>query len=133
MIYAGIELFAAMATTGDNVAHLAHLGGMVVGFFLIRYWRRHPGAHYNRSQGQQFFNNMKRKWDNRGRQQDLGSTNTRANGNVYNSHQSDWDYNRREREDQKEVDRILDKIRKSGYDSLSADEKRKLFDSSKKN
>jgi len=104
-----------------------------VGFFLIRYWRRHPGAHYNRSQGQQFFNNMKRKWDNRGRQQDLGSTNTRANGNVYNSHQSDWDYNRREREDQKEVDQILDKIRKSGYDSLSADEKRKLFDSSKKN
>lgn len=133
MIYAGIELFAAMATTGDNVAHLAHLGGMVVGFFLIRYWRRHPGAHYNRSQGQQFFNNMKRKWDNRGRQQGFGNTETRVNGNVCNSHQSDWDYNRREREDQKEVDRILDKIRKSGYDSLSADEKRKLFDSSKKN
>ena len=133
MIYAGIELFSAMATTSDNVAHLAHLGGMVVGFFLIRYWRKHPGVHYNRSQGQQFFDNLKRKWDNRGKQQDLGSTNTRANGNVYNSHQSDWDYNCRKREDQKEVDQILDKIRKSGYDSLSADEKRKLFDSSKKN
>ena len=133
MIYAGIELFSAMATTSDNVAHLAHLGGMVVGFFLIRCWRKHSGVHYNRSQGQQFFDNMKRKWDNRGKQQDLGSTNTRANGNVYNSHQSDWDYNRRKRDDQKEVDQILDKIRKSGYDSLSADEKRKLFDSSKKN
>ena len=24
---------------GDNVAHYAHLGGMLVGFLLIRYWR----------------------------------------------------------------------------------------------
>ncbi|MBF1534328.1 MAG: rhomboid family intramembrane serine protease, partial [Prevotella salivae] len=47
--------------------------------------------------------------------------------------QSDWEYNRRKQEDQEEVDRILDKIRKSGYDSLSADEKRRLFESSKKN
>ena len=32
----------------------------------------------------------------------------------------------------KKFDRILDKIRKSGYDSLTKDEKQKLFDSSKK-
>ena len=37
LIYAAIELFMAFSTTGDGVAHLAHLGGMVVGFFLIRY------------------------------------------------------------------------------------------------
>lgn len=42
LIYAAIELFMAFSTTGDGVAHLAHLGGMVVGFFLIRYWRRVP-------------------------------------------------------------------------------------------
>ena len=32
-----------------------------------------------------------------------------------------------------EIDRILDKIRKSGYDSLTKEEKQKLFDSSKHN
>lgn len=30
--YAAIELFSAIATTGDGVAHIAHLGGMVFGF-----------------------------------------------------------------------------------------------------
>ena len=40
MGYAAIELFMAYSSTGDGVAHLAHLGGMVFGFFLIRYWRR---------------------------------------------------------------------------------------------
>lgn len=38
--YAVIEVASAMAMPGDGVAHLAHLGGMVVGFFLIRYWRK---------------------------------------------------------------------------------------------
>ncbi|MFQ9996385.1 MAG: DUF6576 domain-containing protein, partial [Hoylesella buccalis] len=32
--------------------------------------------------------------------------------------------------EQEEIDKILDKIRKSGYDSLTAEEKQKLFDSS---
>ena len=38
-IYAAIELFSALSTSNDNVAHIAHLGGMVVGFFIIRYWK----------------------------------------------------------------------------------------------
>ena len=33
MGYAALELFQAMAGTGGNVAHLAHLGGMIFGFF----------------------------------------------------------------------------------------------------
>ena len=44
----------------------------------------------------------------------------------------DWDYNANKRANQEEVDRILDKIRKSGYDSLTREEKQKLFDQSKK-
>jgi len=31
--------FALRNNPNDNVAHLAHLGGMVVGFILIRLWR----------------------------------------------------------------------------------------------
>jgi membrane associated rhomboid family serine protease len=40
IIYALIELFAGLApTSGDNVAHFAHLGGMVFGLLLILWWR----------------------------------------------------------------------------------------------
>lgn len=39
--YGLIELFAGVASfSGDNVAHFAHLGGMLFGYFLIRYWKK---------------------------------------------------------------------------------------------
>ena len=41
-------------------------------------------------------------------------------------------YNARKNKEQEEIDHILDKIRKSGYDSLSEKEKRKLFENGKK-
>jgi membrane associated rhomboid family serine protease len=44
----------------------------------------------------------------------------------------DMDYNQRKADEQKEVDRILEKIAKSGYSSLSAKEKEILFRQSKK-
>lgn len=40
LIYGAIELYAGIANTGDNVAHFAHLGGMIFGFFLIKYWKK---------------------------------------------------------------------------------------------
>lgn len=40
LILGALALFQALADNPeDNVAHLAHLGGMVVGFVLIRIWR----------------------------------------------------------------------------------------------
>jgi rhomboid family protein len=41
-IYAGIELLAGITGTAAGVAHFAHLGGMLFGYLLIRYWGR-PG------------------------------------------------------------------------------------------
>ena len=41
--YAVIELFAGMHGA-DNVAHFAHLGGMLFGFILIMYWRKSNGS-----------------------------------------------------------------------------------------
>ena len=39
--YGLIELFQGVSNfSGDNVAHFAHLGGMLFGFFLIRYWKK---------------------------------------------------------------------------------------------
>lgn len=49
--YALIELWSGMANNpNDNVAHFAHLGGMIFGFLLIMYWRkknRSNGYYYN--------------------------------------------------------------------------------------
>ena len=40
--YALIELWSAFANNpSDNVAHFAHLGGMLFGVILILYWRKH--------------------------------------------------------------------------------------------
>lgn len=40
IIYALVELFAGLApASGDNVAHFAHLGGMIFGWLLILWWR----------------------------------------------------------------------------------------------
>jgi membrane associated rhomboid family serine protease len=39
--YGLIELYAGISNNpADNVAHFAHLGGMIFGFFLIRYWKK---------------------------------------------------------------------------------------------
>ena len=39
MIFGAIELFSGVANRpGDNVAHFAHLGGMLFGYILIKYW-----------------------------------------------------------------------------------------------
>lgn len=40
IIYAAIELFAGIANvSGDNVAHFAHLGGMLFGLLPLLYWK----------------------------------------------------------------------------------------------
>lgn len=41
LIFAGIELFTGILGTSDGVAHFAHLGGMLFGWLLILWWRRH--------------------------------------------------------------------------------------------
>lgn len=40
MIYGAIELFSGIYNTGSNVAHFAHLGGMIFGYFLLLYWKK---------------------------------------------------------------------------------------------
>jgi membrane associated rhomboid family serine protease len=39
MGYGGLELFFGLAGIATNVAHFAHLGGMLFGYLLIRFWR----------------------------------------------------------------------------------------------
>ncbi len=41
-IYGGLELLLGLFFRGGGVAHFAHLGGMVGGWLMIRYWRKLP-------------------------------------------------------------------------------------------
>lgn len=125
--YIAIELFSAMSGPGDGVAHMAHLGGMLFGFLLIRYWQKHPDSSqsFGRSRGQEFFENMKRRYDQRQQNSRMKAEHTDPR------RESDEEYNARKRQNQEEIDAILDKIRKSGYDSLTKEEKQKLFDQSR--
>lgn len=45
---------------------------------------------------------------------------------------ADYEYNARKKADEAEVDRILEKVKKGGYASLSEDEKKRLFEASSK-
>ncbi len=38
--YAVLELAMGLGSVQDNVAHFAHLGGMVIGFALLWYWKK---------------------------------------------------------------------------------------------
>lgn len=39
LIFGGIELLSGIMRTSSGIAHFAHLGGMLVGFILIKAWR----------------------------------------------------------------------------------------------
>ena len=122
VIYIAIEVFTAFFTT-SNVAHFAHLGGMLFGYLLIKYWRRHPeNSYFGADSGSPIFEKLRKNWEKH----------TGKNVGGGKSGNPDWDYNASKKAEEEEIDRILDKIRKNGYASLSKEEKQKLFESSNK-
>lgn len=122
VFYAVIELFYAFTSRGDGIAHMAHLGGMLSGFLLILYWRRHRDAQFYMNGKRSIFEHLGGKFKQ--------NTPTDSQPTSQTHVSDDMEYNARQKERQEEIDRILDKIRKSGYDSLSKEEKQRLFDAS---
>ena len=125
--YIVIEVWSALNTPGDGIAHMAHLGGMLFGFLLIRYWRKHPNIEQRFNGQNGFFQQMKKQYESKRR-------------NTFHYQPSTetprWEEHKEKEEDsarQAEIDAILDKIRKSGYDSLTKEEKKKLFEQSNRN
>ncbi len=129
--YAVIELVSALAGSHDGVAHVAHLGGMLFGLLLILHWRngdkgRKGGGYYDRGYGssdkgwRQWFAGLRRREKPRM---------TIQQGGKY---AQDMAYRQREKERQEEMDHILDKVKRLGYNALSEDEKKRLFDISNK-
>lgn len=46
MIYGGIELYLGFTQSNSNIAHFAHLGGMLFGFILIKIWAKRRDMFY---------------------------------------------------------------------------------------
>ena len=47
IIYGALELYLGLSNNAnDNVAHFAHLGGMIFGFILLKYWQKNHTEFY---------------------------------------------------------------------------------------
>jgi membrane associated rhomboid family serine protease len=47
LFYGLYELYSEFSrTSGDNVAHLAHLGGMLIAYILLKIWQKDNGRFY---------------------------------------------------------------------------------------
>jgi membrane associated rhomboid family serine protease len=46
LIYGAVELYLTFAQPNSNIAHAAHLGGMIFGYLLIRYWQKTTNTLY---------------------------------------------------------------------------------------
>ena len=119
-----IVMDVLMIQSANSGGHLAHLGGAIWGFYYIYMMKK--GIDFSKlftrfslkSIIQPFMRPKKTKFKN-------VYTNPRTT--------SDEDYNLQKKENQEQVDTILDKISKSGYESLTKKEKELLFKTSNKN
>ena len=47
IIYGVFELWAGLSNNpSDNIAHFAHLGGMIFGYIIIKYWQKNSNHFY---------------------------------------------------------------------------------------
>lgn len=121
-----IVLFDTLSIGTSNAGgHIAHLGGALAGWWFTK----------GISQGTDITHWVnvcldavgglfcKRERKPRKPKMKVHSQNTRT---------ADYEYNARKKEQADEVDKILDKLKQSGYSSLSDEEKRRLFEASKR-
>jgi len=126
ILYMILEVFAVTSQSSTGIAHIAHLGGAVVGFiYLISTSSRHLRI-FDSSP-------FRRNLSNRGPTFTAQDTSS----NIYDAKYTEVDdykndYDRHLDELRKRVDSILDKLGKYGYESLTDEEKRILFEESKK-
>lgn len=122
IFYLALALFVLdffMIRHGNAGGHIAHIGGAVYGFLYIHYLRR--GRDFSK-----IFPKIKRK-DKRG-----PTIKRKPKKTTAKRPSSDEDFNKNRAVKQKKIDDILDKISRSGYDSLTKGEKELLFNQSNK-
>lgn len=108
-----------LAMTSDNAGgHIAHIGGALFGMWFASRIRNGKDLTAPMNRLIDWFVNLgKRKPKMRV---------------TYKRSETDYEYNARKHQESVDLDTILDKLKRSGYESLSAEEKKRLFDASKK-
>lgn len=110
-------------TSENGGGHIAHLGGALAGWFFVRGLQK--GCDVT-------------KWINRFFDWFSGGINFKRPVRKpkmkveRGGRNADYDYNARKKQQSEEIDRILDKLKQSGYTSLTTEEKKRLFDASKR-
>jgi hypothetical protein len=124
----GVFFLDIIAITTENTGgHIAHIGGSLLGiFFAIRYRQGKDITNFINRIIDRFvnFTTCKPSFKVYRKKTDTANKNRRA--------ETDDEYHRRKNEETRVIDEILDKLKRSGYGSLSAEEKKKLFDASRK-
>lgn len=102
---------------GNSGGHIAHLGGALYGFLYVQQLK--GGKDWSRS-----FSRLMDELTNSFKKQPLKT--------VHKNPKTDDQWRAEKASSQNEINRILDKISKSGYESLNEKEKKTLFKASKK-
>jgi membrane associated rhomboid family serine protease len=127
----GVFLLDLIAVTSENAGgHIAHIGGALLGIYYARQYQKGKDiTNLVNRMIDKFVNLIARKPSFKVYRRKTG----KQNRNPENRRpETDDEYRRRRKEENRVIDEILDKLKHSGYESLSAEEKKKLFDASKK-
>lgn len=133
-VVAGLIFFDFLFVgAGDPIARVVHLGGAGVGYLIIRAWVKGADlARYTRPFDA--IGSLFKSIGSTGRPSAKGrSSSGRSGGQVRNPRmRSVRDAEIMDEEEVRDLDDILDKISTSGYDGLTAEEKKRLFELSKR-
>lgn len=110
-------------TSGNGGGHIAHLGGALAGWWFARSLQKGTDVTKWINQVFDWFSGGFKFTPSRKKPKMKAEKGGRA---------ADYDYNARKKQQSEETDRILDKLKKSGYSSLTTEEKKHLFDASKR-
>ncbi len=124
----GVLLIDILAVTSENAGgHIAHIGGASLGILFASSYQKGKDI-------TDYFNRLIDRAVNFFRHKPVFKTyRTNPDNQSYRPPtETDDAYFRRKSEENRVIDAILDKLKHSGYESLSADEKKRLFDESRK-
>ena len=121
MLVMGVLTFVSVGNS-DGIAHITHLGGLVVGWVYLKRAGRYRNLTMNLPLAQ-WWNSLKNLFKVRIVPKDGESPSARSDG---------WRKVGEEREERSEMDQLLDKITKVGYENLTNAEKKRLLELSGK-
>lgn len=125
IIYIALAVFAIdffSLSSGNNPGgHVAHIGGAIVGYLFTTQYKKGKDFTLPISRFLDRIANLFKKSKHKG-----------AHKVVYKRAETDYEYNFRKTKESEKIDAILDKLKESGYSSLSSEEKRQLFDAGEK-